>query len=430
MKSGGRLQAAIEILADIEGRHRPVAEALKDWGLSHRFAGSRDRAAIGNMVYDALRWRSSSGWIMGDQSPRAAILATVGWRWGLGATELAGCIADDPHSPAALTAAETARLDNADLAGAPAHVRADVPEWLVGRFQRVFADDWVDEGAGLAQRPPLDMRVNRLKADRTKVMRALARHGAAETPWSPDGLRIRPTAGEGRHPNVQAEPAFAKGWFEVQDEGSQIAASMVTAKPGEQIIDFCAGAGGKTLALAAEMTNKGQIFATDRNPARLAPIFQRLVRAGTRDVQVRDAGSALADLVGRADAVLVDAPCTGTGVWRRRPDAKWRLSERALTARVAEQAAVLASAAAFVKPGGRLVYVTCSLLPDENSDQLAAFVKAVPDFSIVPARDVIAVSHVGPDLAETALLLDMGAIVSPRRTATDGFFIAVMKRRQ
>jgi 16S rRNA (cytosine967-C5)-methyltransferase len=203
---------------------------------------------------------------------------------------------------------------------------------------------------------------------------------------------------------------------------------MVGAKAGGQVLDLCAGAGGKTLALSATMTNKGQIIATDRDRARFAPIFDRLKRAGTRNVQVREANAPLDDLEGRMDAVLIDAPCTGTGVWRRRPDAKWRLTERALADRVAEQTALLASAARYVKPGGRLVYVTCSLLPEENEDQVAAFLVANPAFRIASPLDTIGASGVSQDLGAAALIGPGGMVLSPRRTGTDGFFISVMQR--
>ena len=269
------------------------------------------------------------------------------------------------------------------------------------------------------------MRVNRLKADRAKVKKALSRFAAADTRFSPDGLRIAATTGEGRHPNVQNEPAFQKGWFEVQDEGSQIAALAVGAAPGEQVLDLCAGAGGKTLALASAMDNKGQVFATDNDRARLAPIFERLKRAGARNVQVREAGAPLDDLAGRMDAVLIDAPCTGSGVWRRRPDAKWKLTEQALALRIDEQAALLADAVRYLKPGGRLVYVTCSALPDENADQIASFLAAHADFSAVPPAEVAAAV---PGLRAAARDTGNGLVLTPRTTATDGFFISRLRR--
>lgn len=426
MTPGGRLAAAIEVLADVETRHRPVAEALKDWGVSHRFAGSKDRAAIGNIAYDALRWRLSSAWAMGADTPRALVLGTVGRRWGLGSVGLAEAMAGGTHGPEPLTTAESALIDLADLAAAPRHVRADVPEWLGPRFERSFGDDWVGEGEALALRPPLDLRVNRLKADREKVAKALAQFGAVETPHAPDGLRIAPTETDGRHPNVQIEPGFQKGWFEIQDEGSQLAALMVAAKSGEQILDLCAGSGGKTLAIAAAMENKGQIFATDSDRSRLAPIFDRLKRATTRNVQVRPAGASLGDLDGRMDAVLLDVPCTGTGVWRRRPDAKWRLSERALNERIADQQRLLDQAVRYLKPGGRIVYVTCSLLPDENGEQLGSFIERTSGFTVVPPVEV-AVSAT-PALAEAAHFGSHGLMLTPRRTGSDGFFVGVLKK--
>jgi 16S rRNA (cytosine967-C5)-methyltransferase len=233
---------------------------------------------------------------------------------------------------------------------------------------------------------------------------------------------------------VQVEPAYQKGWFEVQDEGSQLAALLVRARPGEQVLDLCAGAGGKTLALAAAMANKGQIVATDRDRTRLAPIFDRLKRAGTRNVQVREAGAALDDLTGRMDAVLIDAPCTGTGIWRRRPDAKWRLTERAVEERMAEQRTILADAARYVKPGGRLVYVTCSLLPEEDGDQVEGFLATHAEFRVASDREVVApadaVQPAPGTLFEDALTQSAGLVLSPRRTGTDGFFIAVISRGQ
>lgn len=431
MRAGGRLAAAIEILADIEERHRPVADALKDWGLSHRFAGAKDRAAIGNIVYDALRWRLSTVWAMGAETPRALVLGTVARRWGLGADGLAALLGME-HAPEPLSPDESAAIARALGDDVPAHVRADIPEWTAAALGSLFGDALVEEGAALALRPPLDLRANPLKADRDKVLRALAPAGAAPTRFAPEGLRVPPTAGEERHPNVQVEPGFQKGWFEVQDEGSQLAALMVGARPGEQVLDLCAGAGGKTLALAASMANKGQVHATDRDRSRLAPIYERLRRSGARNVQVRDPRGGVEDLKGRMDRVLVDAPCTGTGTWRRRPDAKWRLTEKAVAERVAEQDAVLAAAAEFVRPGGTLTYVTCTLLPAENSERVAAFTAAHPDFTVAGGEGVLAGAALPEEsraaLRDAALLGEAGLHLTPHRTETDGFFIATLRR--
>jgi 16S rRNA (cytosine967-C5)-methyltransferase len=424
MKLGGRIAAAIEVLTEVETRHRPVSESLKDWGVAHRFAGSGDRAVIGNIVYDALRWRASSAWAAGDESPRAVVLATLARRW---TTNLAEALSNDPHAPAPLTDEEAARIASADLASAPDYVRADVPEWVASRLLRIFGDAWIGEGEALALRPPLDMRANRLRSARDKVVDALHQFRAEATLHSPDGIRIAPTQGAERHPNVQVEPSFQKGWFEIQDEGSQLAAFAVAAKPGEQILDLCAGAGGKSLALASVMGGKGRVVATDNDRARLAPIFERAKRAGAHNIEVRPARASLDDLAGRVDAVLIDAPCTGTGIWRRRPDSKWKLTERALGNRIREQTELLASAVRYVKPGGRLVYATCSLLPEEDADQIAAFTAANPDFRATSGADVIAAMDIA-SLRGASVDTGNGLILSPGMTGTDGFFVSVLRR--
>ena len=280
-----------------------------------------------------------------------------------------------PHALEPLSEAEQAALSRTLPPDTPADSLRRHPRLagaLVPARVRCAA---AEEGAALARRAPVDMRVNTLKADRERVLKALARFSAEPTPYSPVGVRIAAPEGAGRQPNVEAETGHGKGWYEVQDEGSQIAALMAGAGPREQVLDICAGAGGKTLAMAAAMRNTGQIYAYDDDPVRLRPIFERLKRAGVRNAQVLNAGdqAALAALGPRFDLVLIDASCTGTGAWRRRPDAKWRLKPANLAQRQAEQRAVLALGAPLVKPGGRLVYVTCSVLPEENGEQVAAF---------------------------------------------------------
>lgn len=294
-------------------------------------------------------------------------------------------------------------------------------------LEKAFGDQWIAEGRALAGRPPLDLRVNTLKAAREKVVKALARSGAQPSALAPQGVRIAPVDGFGRHPNVTAEPAFQKGWFEVQDEGSQIVAHLAVPQGAAQVFDFCAGAGGKTLAIAAAMENRGQVHAYDADKARLAPIFERLKRAGTRNVQVHDAGSDLTPLKGSFDVVLVDAPCTGSGTWRRRPDAKWRLSPQALETRIAEQRAVLDSAAAFVKPGGRLVYITCSVFPEENDAQVAGFIERNAGFVPADGRTIVEASL--PAAAGRVRIDGNGGIwLSPATTGTDGFYFAALDR--
>ena len=365
---------------------------------------------------------------MGGETPWHLTLGVAIFEWGEEPLTLNASFVENRHAPPPLQEEMVAELGTRDLSSAPDHVRADLPEWLAPHFEAAFGSEWIEEGAALAGRPPLDLRVNTLKADREKVARQLARLGVTPTPYSPVGLRIPPAEAGRRHPNVQAEEAFQRGRVEVQDEGSQIAALLAGAKPGEQVLDLCAGAGGKTLALAASMENRGQIYAYDGDKNRLAPIFDRLKRAGARNVQVRPPlQSALEDLKGHMDRVLVDAPCTGTGVWRRRPDAKWRVTLEALQKRVAEQDAVLKQAADFVKPGGTLAYATCSVLPAENRERVAAFLAAHSNFSAMRIGEVWNDAFPGispPEGAagETSLLL------TPRRSNTDGFYVACLRR--
>ena len=329
MRLGGRLAAAIDVLEDIERRHRPVAEALKDWGVSHRFAGSGDRSAIGNIVYDALRRKRSAGWLLGADTPRAIGFGALLLEWNQTPQSLNEALEGDKFAPPLLTGEELAAVDARRLEDAPAEIRADCPDWCAPLLEASFGEAWVEEAGALSTRPPLDLRVNTLKANRDRILSELAGVGAAATQLAPNGIRIPPIDGSGRHPNVQIEPAFQKGWFEVQDEGSQVAAELAGAAAGMQVLDYCAGAGGKTLALSATMENRGQLFAYDSDKSRLAPIFDRIRRAETRNVQVLSKPQELAPLAGQMDLVLIDAPCTGSGTWRRRPDAKWRLTPRA-----------------------------------------------------------------------------------------------------
>jgi len=428
MRLGGRLQAAIEVLAEIEDRHRPVQEALKDWGNAHRFAGSGDRAAIGNLVFDALRWRASTAFRMGDESARALVLGTVAFHWNTAPDALIEALDTDPHAPHALTPAERDRLADGSLELAPDWIKADVPEWTAQHFEANFGEDWVAEAAALAARAPLDLRVNTLKTNRDRVARDLKRQKAKPTAIALNGLRIEAGTGPRRLPNIQAEAGYRKGWFEIQDEGSQIAASLVFARPGEQILDYCAGGGGKTLAMAADMDNRGQIHAYDSDPHRLAGIHQRLKRAGTRNVRVlKPSGEGLEALEGRMDRVVVDAPCTGSGVWRRRPDTKWRLSEAALEQRVEQQDAVLEEAARYVRPGGYLVYITCSLFPLENEGRVYGFLESAPDFVPVSAGEVWQ-DLFGFDKPRPWSSDMLSVTLTPASTGTDGFFFAVLER--
>ncbi|MBZ6076883.1 RsmB/NOP family class I SAM-dependent RNA methyltransferase [Microvirga puerhi] len=430
MTPAARIAAAIEVLTDIDARRRPATDALKDWGLSHRFAGSKDRAAIASLVYDALRRKASAAWIMGDKSPRAVTLGMLRLQKELEPDAIARLFSGERFAPEPLTDAERERLASASLDGASEADAGDFPEWIAPSLHRMFGEDVVPEMQALTARAPLDLRVNTLKvASREEAHDALPHLGAIETPHSPLGLRIAPGE-DGRGPAIQAEPEFLKGWVEIQDEGSQLAALLSAVQPGEQVVDLCAGGGGKTLALAAMMDNHGQIYATDNDARRLAPIHERLTRAGVRNVQVRTprgGADAISDLDGRIDCVLVDAPCTGIGTWRRNPDAKWRLRPGSLEVRRKEQSAVLDRAARLAKPGGRIVYVTCSILPEENDDSLAAFLDRTDGFQPLSHGEILDAAGLGK-LKEVLRQTRYGWQMTPLRTSTDGFYVAVLVR--
>jgi 16S rRNA (cytosine967-C5)-methyltransferase len=428
MRLGGRLDGAISVLADIDARKRPVADALKDWGLAHRFAGSGDRAAIGNIVYDALRMRLSHAFLMDDDSAVAIAHAVMFRQWGFTPETLAAELADDKFAPAPLSPEALSAFRSRSLDDAPPHIRGDIPEWVQPSFEHAFGDDWLAEAQALAGRPTLDLRANILKASRDKAVKALERAGAQEARIARYGMRIPAGEGASRLPNVTAELSFQKGWFEVQDEGSQIVADLVLPREGEQVLDYCAGGGGKTLAMAAAMHNKGQVHAYDADRKRLAPIIERLKRAGTRNVQVHDDPKGLAALRERCDKVLVDAPCTGTGTWRRRPDTKWRLTGKNLDERTAQQQDALRQASGFVRPGGELVYVTCSVLPQENEEQVRRFTRENGDFEIagaLPAWDEL----FGKDSPRPRSSDGLTVTLTPASTDTDGFFFCRMRRK-
>ncbi|MGJ8528346.1 RsmB/NOP family class I SAM-dependent RNA methyltransferase [Maritalea sp.] len=430
MRLPGRLNAAIEVLADIEKRKRPVGDALKDWGLAHRFAGSGDRAAIGNIVYDALRKKLSHAHVARSQSARSLAFTTLVRDWGEVPEKLNASFEGDKFAPEVLSEKEIETLlrDN-PLLDAPEHVQADIPEWTQSSFESNFAEEWIAEGQALAQRPPLDIRVNHLKSTREKVLKALKHTNAEPTSIATNGIRIAAGTRDSRTPNVQAEEAFKKGRYEIQDEGSQIVSELIFARPGEKVLDLCAGAGGKTLAMGAMMESKGQLFAYDSDKSRLAPIWDRIKRSGLHNIQVRQPhhDEPLTDLIGNMDRVVLDAPCTGSGTWRRRPDAKWRLTKQLLEQRLQEQEEVLSQSVPFVKVGGFLVYITCSIFPEENEGQIYAFMEENPNFELLSAgevwQDLYGFDKPMPwssDLKSVTL--------TPASTNTDGFFFSVLQR--
>jgi 16S rRNA (cytosine967-C5)-methyltransferase len=387
MTPAARVQAAIEVLdlviAAARGNGPPADRLIADWFRPRRFAGSGDRRAVRDLAYAAIR---ACGEI--PPSGRAAMLRLAG-----ADPALAALFDGSRHAPAPIDPAE------------PVAAGGIAPRWL----EQALAASGIagDEAAALLGRSPLDLRVNTLKADRV----AIALPVPAEPTVAPQGLRLPPGTA------VEQWPAYRDGLIEVQDSGSQLACAAVAARPGETVIDLCAGAGGKTLALAAAMANRGTLIACDTDRARLSRLGPRAARAGASVIEtvLLDPGreaAALAAWQGRADAVLIDAPCSGTGTWRRNPEARWRLSEAQLARHVALQARLLDLAATLLRAGGRLTYVTCSLLDAVGADQIAGFLARRPEWA-----------------AATPMLpagrpRGAGLRLTPRHDATDGFFVA------
>lgn len=442
MRLSGKLSAAIEILDDFQKRRVPLKTAIADWGRNNRYAGSKDRAWISGLCLDALRQKSSLENAMGAETSRALVLGTAGLVWKIALTELTEAAAEEPHGPGTLSDDEVAGLGAQNLATDA----VDFPEWLGPFVDRAFGDQSAAEMAAFAQRADIDLRLNSLKATPEKSLQALKSVKAVAVPMVATSARIAAPDPSVKAPAVTVIPAFNKGWVEVQDLGSQIAAAAAGNINGAQVLDFCAGGGGKTLALSAMMENTGQLYAYDIDARRLKPLFHRAKRAGVRNLQIRSpAGSeGLDDLVGKMDVVFVDAPCTGSGTWRRHPDTKWRLKQTQLQRRMDEQDQVLAAASKFVKPGGRLVYVTCSFFHEENEDRLEKFLRENTEFSARIALDDVRdaglasqeglvsqkglVSHEGLAALKKCETADGALRLTPYRVRTDGFFIATLMR--
>ncbi|SDE55204.1 RsmB/NOP family class I SAM-dependent RNA methyltransferase [Rhodospira trueperi] len=433
MTPGSRLSAALDLLVEIAESPRPADAVVQGFLRARRYMGGGDRRAVTSRVYGLLRRHARLGWWTGDGSARERLLADLVLTDGLDGAALKTLFTGKGHDPAPLSADEralAARLRGQPLEPPemPEAARLELPAWLEPLFEGSLGKDWRDVVAALNGEAPLDLRANALKTDREGARAALADAGidAVDGPLAPLALRVWERV------NLAATPAFRDGLVEVQDAASQVAAALVCAAPGMAVCDFCAGAGGKTLALAGAMGNGGRLLALDVSAARLERARVRLRRAGAHNATLRALDEAsrkwLKRQAGGFDRVLVDAPCTGTGAWRRNPDARWRLSADDLSRLAVEQDAILARAARLVKPGGRLVYVTCSLLPTENEDRVAAFLggEAGTAFTPVPiARAWTDAGLTAPcPVPESATALRL----SPDRHDTDGFFVAVLER--
>ena len=419
MTPAARLQAAIDILCGLETTALPADRFLRDWFRRRRFAGSKDRAAIAERVFDVLRHRSSFAWRMQSEAPRALVIGSV-LQEGQTPDSILELFSGDGYGPPPLSEAEMAAINSAPQGEPPLHVQGEYPHWLEPELQRAFGDCLLEEMRALQSRAPIDLRVNTLKATRDDVLKRLQAecYGAEPTRYSPCAIRI-PAGASG----LEKTQAFASGAFELQDEASQIAALLVDARPGRCVLDLAAGAGGKSLAIAAQMQNRGEIVAFDDNPARMKPLKERAVRAGATCIAIAEKHGGPPWGNGKFDRVLVDAPCSGTGTWRRQPELRWRLTPERLEQLKQTQSQLLDGGARRTKPGGRLIYATCSLLPSENEDQIAAFLERHADFAIMPLRDVWAES-IGTEPPPDP---DSFFRATPRSTGTDGFFSAVLE---
>ncbi|MDE3117108.1 MAG: RsmB/NOP family class I SAM-dependent RNA methyltransferase [Pseudomonadota bacterium] len=394
----------------------PADRFVRDYFRARRYAGSKDRAAVAERLFQVFRHRASYAWRMGDESPRALVIAAL-LAENLPTDEIAALFAGGGYGPVPLTAAEQQAITHPPAAAPPLWVQGEFPAFLEAELTARFDGNLFAEMQALNERAPVDLRVNTLKAARAEVLAALRTEGyAAEpTPYAPLGIRL-PAGSYG----LDRTALFAAGAFEFQGEAAQIAAILCEATAGMRVLDLAAGAGGKALALAAAMENRGVIVASDISLARLAQISPRAARSGATII------TTASEPKGAFDRVLLDAPCSGSGTWRRQPEQKWRLTPVRLAELMALQDQLLDQAATQVAPGGRLIYATCSLLPCENEGRIAAFLARRADFAAMSAEAVWrrvtgAVSPPG-----------MGGVfrASPYTSGMDGFFTAVLARAE
>jgi 16S rRNA (cytosine967-C5)-methyltransferase len=406
-------------LAQVFRFEAPADAVMSRFFRDNASLGRRDRSLVAEAIFFALRRYATLGWAMQPASPvrapRLAALVTLARQHGL-----------DALDPRALRG-DAAAVKNAlavDLGRAPASVRAELPHWLYLAVTEQYEDAAALLDA-LTLPAPLDLRVNLIRASRDAVVEELAQHHvrAERTPYSPEGLRLA------EKPALTQWPAYREGRIEVQDEGSQLIARLVQPRRGEMIVDFCAGAGGKTLALGALMRSSGRLYAFDINQRRLEGLGPRLKRSGLSNVHpvaIRNETDArVKRLHGKCDRVLVDAPCSGSGTLRRNPDLKWRFDESEMMRVNGVQHAVLAAAARLLKPGGRLVYATCSLLELENQRVIEALLAAAPEYRLVPAADILAAQSI---IIDHAARFAPYFVMLPHLHGTDGFFAAVIER--
>ena len=411
------ITATEEVLREVLRFTGPADGTLSRYFREHPKLGSRERGAVAEAVYGILRNKSVyTSFAESGNGPTMRRLTLLGLAGAMGADALGGLSEEETE-----WLERTAQIDQALL---PAMMRSNLPQWL---FDKLVARDGeaaaLRLAAALNAPAPLDLRVNVIKATLDDVVKVLAEApiAAQATPYSPVGLRVL------KKPTLQNLPAFKNGLIEVQDEGSQLLAQIVGAKRGEMVVDFCAGAGGKTLALGAAIRNTGRLYAFDISDKRLAKLKPRLARSGLSNVHpvliAHENDAKIKRLAGKIDRVLVDAPCSGLGTLRRNPDVKWRQTMKGVAELNVKQSSILAGAARLVKHGGRLVYATCSLLDEENEAIVTAFLATHADFILLPMAQILAEQRI-------ALTMQDYLKLSPDVHQTDGFFAAVMERKK
>ena len=439
MKPNARLTATIDILEDIEITNSTTKNVIRAYFRTRRYAGSKDRRAIKNSVFNIIRHRARLDWwisgAVGNIEPTARLraLASILILDKKHPEKIQSLFHDTPYSPGQLTLVEKELINN--LAGKTLHHQAmpmgvihEVPEWIDKILQNQWGKSYPAEMKALNCIAPVDVRVNTGRVSRNQAQKSLSINKIKSKPTmlSPIGLRLVERA------DLEKTKAFKKGLIEIQDEGSQLVALLCEAKPGMVVVDYCAGAGGKTLALANNMAlqgggiDNGALIACDVSEKRLSHMDDRLKRAGVHKMHklVLDNTNATKELEGNADRVLVDAPCSGMGSWRRNPESRWKLTRQLLDKYIEEQQKILNTSARLIRRGGRLIYATCSLLDQENQKQIATFLKDHPDFTKLPISEIWA-RCVGTKCPTE----DKDLLLSPAKTNTDGFYCTVMERK-
>ncbi|AEJ00400.1 Fmu (Sun) domain protein [Nitrosomonas sp. Is79A3] len=410
-----QLDSAIVALRTVLPLEYPADGILRHFFRENPLLGGQDRAFIAETVFGILRHRFFLESLTERITPRSLVLAYLVKFNGMNLRELAPLISESETKW--LAEIKAIKLDTLPLA-----IQAEFPEWLVEKLKQFMADaDILNLGFSLQKSAPLDLRVNTILGKRNQVLETLSLEGieAQETPYSPCGIRLT------GKPAINRHELFLSGKIEVQDEGSQLLGYLLAPKRGEMVVDFCAGAGGKSLLLGALMNSKGRLYAFDISEKRLSNLKPRFKRSGLSNLHAQRIANEndikVKRLAGKIDRVLVDAPCSGLGTLRRNPDLKWRQSPQSIDELKAKQAAILSAAASLLKPGGRLVYATCSFLPEENQQVVQDFLNTHPQYSLLNCAELLAQQKIPLDTGEFLQL-------SPLLHQTDGFFAAALTR--